>query len=618
MRKFVSSRLRAPDVNFLQWHPSCDDGLHYFITPRGWKVSDPGPMVLDGAGSLIWSKHFDNKFGGQAYDLKVQKYRGEDYLTFWLGDDTDRGHGDGKYYMLNSSYDVVHEITAKNNMWADLHDFVITSESTALLVVFQPVKADVRGAGRKFNDLWNQAAWDCVFQEIDIETGDLLFEWRASEHLELNLTYHKLDTTIGESGTRTKPFDWFHINSVDKDEFGNYLVSARNTHAILYIDSKTKEIIWTLGGKKNDFQDLSSGHVLNFAWQHDARFVAADAFPEAYSAPPAKAGVTTQLITLFDNAAMDWNYAYGPSYSRVLLLEVTYPAPSTAKDQTLDAAASVASITNSTYYTAWQKPLSSQDLDKVAAINGTNPAYTVRAIREFVHPAHVVSSTQGSAQLLKKDRTSKDPHLLVGYGINAVVTEFYSNSTVLCDMHFGAASSWEKGDVQSYRAFKFAWTGQPRQPPAIAQRNDHVFVSWNGATECVEWVLQASGARYATGGEWKEVARMPKQGFETAIHAQLPGDSTLRKRYLRVMAICKDGKLCEHGTSDVLYQGRFSSFLNTEGLSGALLSYGTWTVAIFCVFFAVSICFARSLRYLSPRRKQRKSEKHILPRQRVD
>ena len=100
VQKFVSSKLRAPQVNFLQWHPECDDGLSYFITPRGWKVSDPGPMILDGAGTLIWSKHFANQFGGQAYDLKVQRYLGEEYLTFWLGDDTIRGHGAGHYYMV--------------------------------------------------------------------------------------------------------------------------------------------------------------------------------------------------------------------------------------------------------------------------------------------------------------------------------------------------------------------------------------------------------------------------------------------------------------------------------------------------------------------------------------
>lgn len=101
VRKYVTSRLKAPQTNFIQWSSECDDGLYYFITPRGWSVSKPGPMILDGAGSVIWSEHFSNEFGGQAYDLKVQSFQGEDYLTFWLGDDTIRGHGAGQYYMVS-------------------------------------------------------------------------------------------------------------------------------------------------------------------------------------------------------------------------------------------------------------------------------------------------------------------------------------------------------------------------------------------------------------------------------------------------------------------------------------------------------------------------------------
>ena len=63
-------------------------------------MSNPGPMIFDGDGSLIWSEYFSNQFGGQAYDLKVQRYRGDDFLTFWLGDDTVRGHGAGHYYTV--------------------------------------------------------------------------------------------------------------------------------------------------------------------------------------------------------------------------------------------------------------------------------------------------------------------------------------------------------------------------------------------------------------------------------------------------------------------------------------------------------------------------------------
>lgn len=94
--------LTSPQTNFLQWSPQCDDGLSYFITPRGWSLPNPGPMILDRHGDLVWSKHFANKFGGQAYNFMVQEYDGEEFLTFWLGDDRVRGHGSGFYYMVCS------------------------------------------------------------------------------------------------------------------------------------------------------------------------------------------------------------------------------------------------------------------------------------------------------------------------------------------------------------------------------------------------------------------------------------------------------------------------------------------------------------------------------------
>ena len=100
VKKGISSKLTAPETNILGWSPECDDGRYHFVTPRGWKVPQPGPMILDAKGSMIWSQHFDNEFGGQAYDFKVQRYKGEDYLTFWLGDDRVRGHGAGEYYMV--------------------------------------------------------------------------------------------------------------------------------------------------------------------------------------------------------------------------------------------------------------------------------------------------------------------------------------------------------------------------------------------------------------------------------------------------------------------------------------------------------------------------------------
>lgn len=93
----------APMINWPQWSSRCDDGRLNFITPRGDSVSQPGPMILDGKGDLVWFQFFDNDFGGQAYDLKVQRYQGQNYLTFWLGNDLVSGHGAGIYYMVSFS-----------------------------------------------------------------------------------------------------------------------------------------------------------------------------------------------------------------------------------------------------------------------------------------------------------------------------------------------------------------------------------------------------------------------------------------------------------------------------------------------------------------------------------
>lgn len=91
----------SPQTNFLQWDSRCDDGSLVMITPRGYSLDNPGPMLLDPRGNLVWAHHFENDFGGQAYGLAVQKYQGEDYLTFWLGDDRVKGHGSGSYYMVS-------------------------------------------------------------------------------------------------------------------------------------------------------------------------------------------------------------------------------------------------------------------------------------------------------------------------------------------------------------------------------------------------------------------------------------------------------------------------------------------------------------------------------------
>ena len=96
--EYKTSTLQGARANFYDHGGNCsEDGLYVFLTPRGSAVQQPGPMVLDAKGNLVWT----NPQYREPYNLNKQTYRGEDYLTFWAGDDGVRGHGSGMYYMVS-------------------------------------------------------------------------------------------------------------------------------------------------------------------------------------------------------------------------------------------------------------------------------------------------------------------------------------------------------------------------------------------------------------------------------------------------------------------------------------------------------------------------------------
>jgi len=86
----------SPQVRNLIDSPECHDDRYVMFTPRGYSIQAPGPMILDNDGDMVWAKSTE----GQAYDLVVHDYKGAQYLTYWIGDDRVRGHGQGDYYMV--------------------------------------------------------------------------------------------------------------------------------------------------------------------------------------------------------------------------------------------------------------------------------------------------------------------------------------------------------------------------------------------------------------------------------------------------------------------------------------------------------------------------------------
>jgi hypothetical protein len=103
-------------------------------------------------------------------------------------------------------------------------------------------------------------------QEVDVATGKVLFDWHSLGHVAIDESYVPLSGP--GSPPPGNPYDYFHVNSVEKEPDGNYLISARNTSAIYELDGKTGAVLWRLGGKKSSFE---MGPGTTFWWQHDAR-----------------------------------------------------------------------------------------------------------------------------------------------------------------------------------------------------------------------------------------------------------------------------------------------------------------------------------------------------------
>ncbi|KAL3457326.1 ASST-domain-containing protein [Aspergillus heterothallicus] len=274
--EYRSTAIVGPPIEIVSNSIECRDGQYTFLSLRGDGLVAHGPTIVDQDGELVWTTTFNDL---PTYNLDVNTYKGKDYLTFWAGDDKVDGHGSGSVYMLDSSYNEVYKVKGPHGLSADLHEFQITRNDTALFTLYDVVQADFESVGGPEQG-W---IWDGRFVEVDVETNTVIYEWRASEHI----NFTEVTQSRGNAGgSYETAWDFFHINGVDKDAKGNFLVTALYADYLMYIDGRTGDIIWRLGGKHSDFKDLSSGDASTFAWPHHARFHDSDT-----------------ALTLFDNAS---------------------------------------------------------------------------------------------------------------------------------------------------------------------------------------------------------------------------------------------------------------------------------------------------------------------------
>lgn len=455
--------------------------------PGGKDLPSAHPMILEAqTGAIVWS---GPTYEWEAIGPTVQSCNGSDYITWWSGSGLIDGRKAGMFYIYNTQYEMVWNVSSQGiPKYADAHEIFLTPQCTAIISTYESRPYDLTH--------WNITTgylMDSYFQEIDLATGEMLFQWRASDFV--NVTDSVWDPTIDESGESIhNGYDFFHVNSVEKDHHGNYLLSARHMHSLYYVSGVNGQVIWTLGGKRNDFKDLSEGNATNFAYQHHARWVDAN----------------LTKISFFD----DGNWAFKTlthNVTRGVLVEIDTVARTARLEQSYIATENILSVREGSMQVLQDSP----EPGNVVLGYGNEPAWT-----EFSSNGTVLFDI--SLGPVGHNRRSADNYRALKVNWTGIPTW---NPRIAS----GPSSQYDFNKNRSL----FEVRRQDEEGNYL--ENNTAYFSWNGATEISHWILLASNDSTKLNVSSHYYATVSKTGFETSF---VVGDAT---KYVQALAVDAQG-----------------------------------------------------------------------------
>ncbi|KAI1622011.1 ASST-domain-containing protein [Exophiala viscosa] len=277
-RYVTRPEIRPPRLGILHSEPERLTPGYWFVAPYvGIRGGDRdarfipfqiGPHIYRSDGELVWSgaEIVNNR---NTFDFRVQSVSGKPALTYIMAPGNERDKDRQSYgVILDSSYRPWKKVKMQENGWIwNLHEFFIYNETTSISVMEEGKMADVSS----FNLPQPEGPiWQYGFHETDVNTKKTTYQWRPLKH---NVTTAESmikppnGWLAGGPGWQNPHWDCYHINSIDKNAEGDFLVSMRYTSTIYKLSGKHGSVIWRLGGKHSDFkQDF------RFSSQHFARF----------------------------------------------------------------------------------------------------------------------------------------------------------------------------------------------------------------------------------------------------------------------------------------------------------------------------------------------------------
>ncbi len=227
----------------------------------------------------------------------------------------------------------------------------------------------------------------------------------------------------GSGYNSSDAWDYFHINSVDKDTEGNYLISARDACSVHKINGTDGSIIWKLDGKASSFHIHKNA---TFCFQHHARFL------EQYD--------DIEIISLYDNSAHGTEHGGGHE---------VHTAPTSS--------------------------------GKILKLNTTS--WEAELVQDYLPPDGLLSKSQGSMQVLPNGNTLVNwgsEGALTEYLSNGTpIFHAYVDSGLL-----GVAVENYRAFRYNWTGLP---NEEPAIVALSSEEGTTIYVSWNGDTETKLW-----------------------------------------------------------------------------------------------------------------------------------
>lgn len=246
-------------------------------------------LIIDNNGIPVWYREFPSAV------VDFQKQTNGNYTAFTAIDGSPP-----HFYEFDNWGNILREFRAGNGRETGPHELRLFDDGYCLFgVQFQEMNLTAAGG------LQNARIRGTVV-EYHRSAQSLL--WNPFEHFQVTDAAPDVSLTVFNINP-------WHGNAIDIDSDGNLLVSFRNSDEITKINSRTGEIIWRWGGKKNQFT-LVNDPLQGFSHQHGIRRLQNGniiLFDNGnLHSPPASRAVEYKLNEQTKIAELVWEYRHEP------------------------------------------------------------------------------------------------------------------------------------------------------------------------------------------------------------------------------------------------------------------------------------------------------------------